>query len=182
MKTKLKAPKLAEISLDDYKKEFIRLMKMAPQKCANREQALWFFIKQNHEFPDGTVHPLILLSTPSMPWEIFAKATVKSDKKYCLLGKAYYQQLSNGKGSLQIEVEKGAAKMDKVTKAARGLLNKTGIELMLATVPPPTEKLPEKEEETIKANPEATIEQRKEKAKATFSTFSSLMKKLGVEV
>ena len=178
MKTKLKAAELDHLSLEAYKKEFIRLMKLAPKKCAQPDQALWFFIKQKHQFSDGTVHPLMLLSQTVMPWQLLAKAAIKSDKKHCLLGKAYYQVLPDGKGSLQILVEKGSAKMDKVTKAARGLLNKTGITLVLTN---PME--PQEESTTPTAEEDATpMATRQQKAQTTFSTFSSLMKKLGIEL
>lgn len=182
MKTKLKAANLDTISLDDYKKEFIRLMKMAPQKCAGPDQALWFFIKQNHQFPDGTVHPLILLSQTIMPWQVLAKAAVKSDKKYCLLGTAYYELLPDGKGSLQILAEKGDAKIAKVAKAAKGILNKTGIALVL-TNPTTKEAIVANEStEEPESRSEPTIEQRTATAQNTFANFTSLMKKLGIDL
>ncbi|BDS11765.1 hypothetical protein [Aureispira anguillae] len=184
MKTKLKSPKAVELKFEAYKKEFIRLMKLAPQSCATAEQAVWFFANEKHQFPDGTVHPLVMLCTATMPWEIFAKAAVKENKKFTLLGKAYYQKLpTSNKATLQINVEKGSAKADKINKAAKALLNKANVQLVVAKAAPAKKESEEEEDTTpLAAQEPAEILQKKQKAQATFATFSSLMQKLGIQV
>lgn len=185
MKTKLKSPKEVELTLDSYKKEFIRLMKLAPKSCATEEQALWFFANEKHQFPDGTEHPLVILSTATMPWTTFAKAAIKENKKFTLLGKAYYQKLpTDKKATLQIIVDKGGAKVEKINKAAKGLFNKMNVQLVIAkgaTATEAVENEAENLEDTV-SKESAEILQKKEKAQATFNNFSLLMKKLGIEV
>lgn len=189
MKTKLKSPKEVELTLDSYKKEFIRLIKLAPKSCATKEEAVWFFANEKHQFPDGTEHPLVMLSTATMPWTLFAKAAIKENKKFTLLGKAYYQKLpTDNKATLQIIVDKGGAKAEKINKAAKALFNKMNIQLVVVKGAAVEEKLQEKgsqEEGSLESSPvqeSAEILQKTEKAKATFDTFSQLMKKLGIQV
>ena len=128
MKTKFHPDKIDKINSQSHRKELIRIIgemkNPAFPEGQSPETAVPFYVKELHTFACKAEHPLIIIATKEQGWKKVAKAAFKQDKKKMLFGNCY---LSEGALCIVKEGTLGDLKIERLKKAAKGLLKKVGI-------------------------------------------------------
>ncbi len=182
MKIPFKFQEIDSLDYNVYKTKFKAATKKLKAKSNSPETAVEVFLNQEFEFAGGTKEAFILMGKMAGPWKKWVKDSVKANKKMTMIGRGYVETDDAGNDVFKFVKLRGAAKIDKVQKAAKALLraSKIGLSLVESLEDAPISQ--EEDEflddlaggdEDTPQDPQAELEAKKEEAKALVQAIAA---------
>lgn len=129
MKMPFKFNEIDSLDYTTYKNKFNAAIKKLKAKATSSETAVEIFIHQEFNFAEENVQPLILIGKFNGPWKKWVKDSVKANKKMTIIGSGFVEKDDSGSEVFKFARLRGNAKVNKVTKAAKQILNKAKLAL-----------------------------------------------------